>query len=100
MKFEELDPLLHNQLRLAVMSLLMTVESAEFNWLLEQTQSTPGNLSVQLSKLQAADYITVTKSFRDKKPLTTCEVTRNGILAFESYVQKLESYLKPKKSSS
>jgi DNA-binding MarR family transcriptional regulator len=100
MKFEELDPLLHNQLRLAVMSLLMTVESAEFNWLLEQTQSTPGNLSVQLSKLQAADYITVIKSFRDKKPLTTCEVTRNGILAFESYVQKLESYLKPKKSSS
>lgn len=100
MKFEELDPLLHNQLRLAVISLLMTVEHAEFNWLLTQTNATSGNLSVQLSKLQLAGYIKINKQFKDNKPLTTCELTRNGILAFEQYVKTLESYLKPGKPTS
>ncbi len=100
MKFEDLDPLLHNQLRLAVVSLLMTVESADFNWLQSQTGSTSGNLSVQLSKLQSVNYIKISKQFKDNKPLTTCELTKNGIQAFECYVQKLESYLKPVKASS
>ena len=74
--FNDLDPLLHSQLRLAVMSLLISVESAEFTFLKEKTNSTAGNLSVQLDKLSEAGYIRVEKSFRGKKPLTTCSITK------------------------
>lgn len=89
----ELDPLLHSQLRLAVMSILMNVEEADFVYLRETTESTAGNLSVQLDKLSAADYITVTKTFVGKKPRTTCQVTETGRKAFEEYVEALKEYL-------
>ena len=92
--FKDLDPLLHSQLRLAVMSLLMNLESAEFTFLREKTDSTAGNLSVQIDKLSEAGYIEVTKSFRGKKPLTTCKITRKGIKAFEVYVDVLKQYIK------
>lgn len=95
--FQELDPLLHNQLRLSIMSLLISVESAEFNFLLEKTGSTRGNLSVQINKLKEGDYIDVKKSFRNNYPLTTCKVTPIGIDAFEKYVEALQEYLKVKK---
>jgi DNA-binding MarR family transcriptional regulator len=91
--FKELDPLLHSQLRLGVMSLLMSVERAEFTFLKEKTNSTAGNLSVQLDKLSEAGYITVEKSFKGKKPLTTCKVTKKGIKAFEDYVHALKQYI-------
>jgi DNA-binding MarR family transcriptional regulator len=91
--FQELDPLLHSQLRLAVMSLLISVESAEFTFLKEKTNSTAGNLSVQLDKLSAAEYILIEKSFKGKKPLTTCKVTKKGIKAFEDYVATLKQYI-------
>ena len=90
----ELDPLLHSQLRLAVMSILMSVESADFVYLREQTDSTAGNLSVQLDKLEAAGYISVEKSFAGKRPKTTCRVTDRGRQAFEEYVEAIRSYLK------
>lgn len=92
--FKELDPLLHSQLRLAIMSLLISVESAEFTWLKDKTQSTAGNLSVQLDKLSEAGYITIDKSFRGKKPVTSCRVTKKGIKAFEEYVNSLKDYIK------
>lgn len=95
--FQELDPLLHNQLRLSIMSLLISVESAEFNFLLEKTGATRGNLSVQINKLKEGYYIDVQKSFRNNYPLTTCKVTTNGIEAFEKYVEALQDYLKVKK---
>jgi hypothetical protein len=95
--FQELDPLLHNQLRLSIMSLLISVESAEFNFLLEKTGSTRGNLSVQINKLKEGDYIDVKKSFRNNYPLTTCKITPKGIEAFEKYVEALQEYLKVKK---
>jgi DNA-binding transcriptional ArsR family regulator len=95
--FQELDPLLHNQLRLSIMSLLISVESAEFNFLLEKTGSTRGNLSVQINKLKEGEYIDVKKSFRNNYPLTTCRVTPKGIDAFEKYVETLQDYLKVKK---
>ena len=95
--FQELDPLLHNQLRLSIMSLLISVESAEFNFLLEKTGSSSGNLSVQINKLKEADYIDVKKSFRNNYPLTTCKVTVKGVEAFEQYVETLQDYLKLKK---
>jgi DNA-binding transcriptional ArsR family regulator len=94
--FKELDPLLHSQLRLAIMSLLMSVESAEFTFIREQTQSTAGNLSVQLDKLTEAGYIQIEKTFRGKKPLTTCRITKKGLKAFEDYVNTLKEYINTK----
>jgi len=92
--FEELDPVLHSQLRLAIMSVLISVESAEFNSLLDKTGATRGNLSVQITKLSEAGYLEITKSFRKNYPLTTCKITAKGIDAFEKYVRALQSYLK------
>ncbi len=96
--FQDLDPLLHNQLRLSIMSLLISVELAEFNFLLEKTGATRGNLSVQINNLKEGGYIDVQKSFRKNYPLTTCKVTSLGIDAFEKYVDALQDYLKVKKS--
>lgn len=91
---KELDPFLHSQLRLAVMSILMSVEEADFVYLREKTESTAGNLSVQLDKLARAEYITVEKGFAGRKPRTVCRVTDKGRRAFEDYVDTLRSYLK------
>lgn len=91
--FKPLDPLLHSQLRLAIMSLLLGLDEAEFTFLKEKTESTAGNLSVQLDKLEKAGYISIQKSFRDKRPLTTCKITPKGVLAFEEYVENLKNYL-------
>lgn len=90
---KELDPLLHSQLRLAVMSILMNVEEADFVYLRESTESTAGNLSVQLDKLSSAGYISVTKGFVGKKTRTTCRVTEKGRKAFEDYVDALKQYV-------
>jgi DNA-binding MarR family transcriptional regulator len=92
-EFQPLDPLLHSQLRLAVMSLLIGLESADFTFLKEQTKSTAGNLSVQIDKLQKAGYITVEKTFKGKRPLTTCRISNTGIIAFEAYVDNLKKYI-------
>ncbi|UZD21513.1 transcriptional regulator [Algoriphagus halophytocola] len=92
-EFKPLDPLLHSQLRLAVMSLLISVESAEFTFLKEKTESTAGNLSVQLDKLEKAGYIEIEKSFKGKRPLTTAKITKHGVNAFETYVNALKNYI-------
>jgi len=91
--FKDLDPLLHSQLRLAVMSLLISVESAEFTFIKEKTGATAGNLSVQIDKLSTAGYIDVIKSFKGKMPLTTCIISKKGIKAFEDYVNSLKQYI-------
>lgn len=91
--FKDLDPLLHSQLRLAVMSLLISVESAEFTFIKEKTRATAGNLSVQIDKLSTAGYIHVNKSFKGKMPLTTCSITKKGIKAFDDYVNSLKQYI-------
>jgi DNA-binding transcriptional ArsR family regulator len=93
--FKELDPILHSQLRLAVMSLLISVREAEFTFLKEKTNSTAGNLSVQINKLKEAEYIEVNKQFKDNYPLTICHITKKGIDAFEDYVKALQTYMKP-----
>ena len=80
---KELNPLLHSQLRLAVMSILMNVEEADFVYLREKTESTAGNLSVQLDKLSAAGYISIEKGFVGKKTRTVCRITPQGQAAFE-----------------
>jgi len=91
--FKELDPILHSQLRLAVMSLLISVKEAEFTFIKEKTNATAGNLSVQVQKLKDAGYIEVNKQFKDNYPQTTCKVTQKGIEAFENYVKALQGYL-------
>lgn len=91
--FKELDPLLHSQLRLAVMSLLIGVEEADFVFLKEKTGTTAGNLSVQIDKLKEAGYISVEKTFAGKMPRTLCRITPKGINAFDAYVKALQSYL-------
>lgn len=91
--FKELDPILHSQLRLAVMSLLISVKEAEFTFIREKTNSTAGNLSVQVQKLKEAGYINVNKQFKDNYPQTTCTVTPKGVEAFEDYVKALQEYL-------
>ena len=91
--FKPLDPLLHSELRLAIISLLISSEEAEFPYIKEQTGATAGNLSVQLDKLSVAGYIEVEKTFKGKKPCTICRITPIGIKAFESYVEALKSYL-------
>ena len=92
--FKELDPILHSQLRLAVMSLLISVKEAEFTFIKEKTNSTAGNLSVQIQKLKEVGYVDVIKEFKDNYPNTTCKITRKGITAFEDYVKALQEYLK------
>lgn len=92
--FNDLDPILHSQLRLAVMSLLIGVKEAEFTFVKEKTGATAGNLSVQIQKLKEAGYIEVTKQFKDNYPQTLCKVTPKGIDAFEQYVKNLQAYIK------
>lgn len=91
---KELNPLLHSQLRLAVMSILMNVEEADFVYLRQKTDSTAGNLSVQIDKLSSAGYIAVEKGFVGKKPRTVCHVTEKGKQAFEEYVDTLKQYIR------
>lgn len=91
--FKKLNPLLHSELRLAVMSILVGVDEADFVYIRKQTGAAAGNLSVQLDKLSEAGYITVEKGFKGKKPCTTCRVTEAGISAFSEYVAALMDYI-------
>lgn len=90
---KELDPLLHSQLRLAIVSLLLSVEEADFSYLKEHTEATSGNLSIQIDKLSAAGYIEVRKEIVGKKPRTSCRLTERGREALAEYVDALKEYL-------
>lgn len=94
--FKDLDPLLHSQLRLSIVSILMSVEEANFNFIKEETQATSGNLSIQIKKLQEAGYIKVKKSFKNNYPNTSLSITKKGTDAFETYVNNLRNYINPK----
>jgi len=95
--FKDIDPILHSQLRLAVVSILISVKEAEFNFIKERTNATAGNLSVQITKLKEAGYIEVIKQFKDNYPQTICKIAPEGVKAFENYVNVIQSYLKVKK---
>lgn len=90
--FQDLDPLLHSQVRLAIMSILLGVKKAEFSYLLENIKTTKGNLSFQLGKLKDADYINIEKSTKGNYPLTLCRITDVGIEAYEKYVNTISEY--------
>ena len=91
--FRELNPLLHSELRLAVMSLLISVEEADFVYIRQQTGATAGNLSVQIDTLSKADFVAVKKTFKGKMPCTLCKNTPQGVDAFEEYVEALKTYI-------
>jgi len=90
--FKNLDPLLHSQVRLAIMTILLNVKSAEFSYLLENIETSKGNLSFQITKLKEGGYIKVKKSFRKNYPLTTLSITPKGIEAYEKYVEAISEY--------
>jgi DNA-binding transcriptional ArsR family regulator len=92
--FKDLDPLLHSQVRLAIMSILIGVKNAEFSYLLENIKTTKGNLSFQMNKLKEAGYIEVKKTFKGNYPLTTCEIAEEGVNAYETYVNSIDEYFK------
>lgn len=94
--FKELNPLLHSELRLGIMSILVSVESVDFTYIRKETGATAGNLSVQLEKLSQAGYITIEKGFNGKMPRTTCRITKQGIEAFREYVEALQTYIAKK----
>lgn len=91
--YPSLDPLLHSQLRLAIISLLAGVREAEFNFIKEKTDATSGNLSIQLTKLKEAGYIEISKQFKGNYPLTICKITDLGKVSFEKYVSDIEKYI-------
>lgn len=93
MSFDKLNPLLHSQLRLAIMSLLVSVEEADYSFIKEQTEASSGNISVQMSKLEEAGYVEVSKSFKNKKPNTSYSITPKGVKGFKEYVNTIEQYL-------
>jgi DNA-binding transcriptional ArsR family regulator len=92
--FNPLNPILHSELRLAIISILIGNEKIEFNEIKEKTKATSGNISVQLQKLKEAEYIIIEKQFKNNYPLTTCKITEKGIDAFEEYVNTLKEYIK------
>ncbi len=94
--FKDLDPVLHSQLRLSIISILMTVDEANFSFIKESTKAAAGNISIQIKKLQEVGYIKVEKTFRDNYPNTTASITSKGIEAFETYVNDLKKYINPK----
>lgn len=98
MRFPELNPILHSQLRLAVISLLVQHREADFNMLRERTGASSGNLSVQLAKLKAAGYIEVIKTFHENYPQTICKILPEGEIAFGQYATNISSYTLPNKA--
>ncbi|MCO5285297.1 MAG: transcriptional regulator [Chitinophagaceae bacterium] len=97
MELKGLDPVLHSQLRLAIVSVLVSVGEADFNLLREKTHGTSGNISVQLAKLRTAGYIEISKTFKDNYPLTKCKLTAKGLSAFGNYREAIQDYLFPEK---
>jgi DNA-binding transcriptional ArsR family regulator len=89
----QLDPIIHAPTRLAILSILITVENANFTFLKESTGTTDGNLSTHLTKLEESGYITIGKNFVGKKPQTTCGITMQGRTAFEKYLGQLEQFV-------
>jgi len=93
--YKDLDPLLHSQLRLAIISMLVTSEKVEFTHIMKETQAAAGNISIQIKKLQEAGYLSVEKSFMNNYPKTMLSITEKGIKAFECYVNDLKKYINP-----
>ncbi|GHT29594.1 transcriptional regulator [Bacteroidia bacterium] len=91
--YKDLDPLLHAQLRLAIVSILVSIEEADFVFIKDKTGTTAGNLSSHIEKLSQAGYIGVRKFIDGKRPRTVCKITQKGLDAFDNYVKALQDYI-------
>jgi len=91
--YKNLDPVLNTPVRLAIVSVLIKLKQADFNYLMEITKTTQGNLSHQIKKLHEAEYIEVIKTFKGNYPHTICKLTEKGRQAFEQYVDDIKNYL-------
>jgi len=94
--YTDLDPIIHSQLRLAILSMLVTSGKVEFTHIKEETKAAAGNISIQIKKLQEAGYINVEKTFKNNYPKTMLSMTDKGVKAFESYLNNLKKYINPK----
>ena len=93
--YKDLDPLIHSQLRLAIISMLVSSEKVEFTHIQEETKAAAGNVSIQLKKLQEAGYVHVEKTFKNNYPKTMVSITQKGVKAFEDYVSNIKKYIHP-----
>jgi DNA-binding transcriptional ArsR family regulator len=89
----DLDRLIHEPARLLIVTILSTVESADFLFLQRETDLTKGNLSAHLSKLEEAGYVNIEKTFKGKLPLTVCKLTQTGQQAFDGYRQQMQDFI-------
>ena len=89
----ELDRLIHEPARLLIVTILSTVESADFLFLQRETELTKGNLSAHLSKLENAGYVNIEKTFKGKLPLTVCKLTEAGQKAFDGYRRQMQDFI-------
>ncbi len=92
--YKNLDDIIHSRIRLAIISVLLGIEHAEFNYIKKSVDTTDGNLSVHLKKLEEAGYVDVKKEFVERKPVSSYRLTSQGHNAFEEYVKMLESFIK------
>jgi DNA-binding MarR family transcriptional regulator len=92
--YQQIDDVIHSRIRTAIMAVLVSVEEAEFKYLKEKINATDGNLSVHIKKLEDARYLSVKKSFVNRKPVSKYKITQKGRKAFENYIKKLESIVK------
>ena len=92
--YQQLDEIIHSRIRLAIMSVLISLQEAEFKFLKDKVNTTDGNLSVHLKKLEEAGYVEVKKEFVARKPVSSYKLSEKGIDAFERYIRKLEDLVK------
>jgi DNA-binding MarR family transcriptional regulator len=92
--YQQLDEVIHSRIRLAIMTLLISVEQAEFTFIRDKISTTDGNLSIHLRKLEESGYIRVQKRFMERKPVSSYSITTKGHQAFEKYVEQLEQMIK------
>jgi DNA-binding MarR family transcriptional regulator len=92
--YQQIDDIIHSRIRTAIMAVLVSVEEAEFTFLKEKVNATDGNLSIHLKKLEEAGYISVSKKFVDRKPVSRYRITKKGHKAFENYINTLENIIK------
>lgn len=97
LNYRQLDDLIHSRIRLAIMTVLIGNDAAEFNFLKEKIGTTDGNLSTHMSKLEEAGYVSVEKTFVGKKPQTSYSLTETGRKAFADYIGMLEKFINPQK---
>lgn len=92
--YKQLDEIIHSRIRLAIMSVLISIDECEFNFIKEKVKTTDGNLSVHLKKLDEVGYVSVKKEFVERKPVSSYKLTPKGKEAFAAYVKRLEDLIK------